>query len=138
MSPSSGYAIRSELFLNHALRRHFWWSKNLLWIEDVTHPSHVFLCEADEVVPTSEVVRYIRTHDFGHHITTEVMDTDWHGQWLFQPERVDLITRTIDHYRVSEGAGVVKGVDENGISLEEEGKAREEEEGDRDTRLSAA
>jgi hypothetical protein len=27
-----GYMIRSELFLNHALRRHFWWHLNVLWV----------------------------------------------------------------------------------------------------------
>ena len=46
---SIGYIIRSELFLNHALRRHFWWHENVLWLEDVDHTCHVFLCHQDEV-----------------------------------------------------------------------------------------
>ena len=44
-----GYIVRSELFLNAYLRRHFWWHLNVLWLEDVDHPCHVILCQRDEV-----------------------------------------------------------------------------------------
>lgn len=47
--------IRSEFFLNHALRRHFWWQLKVLFVEDIEHPSLIYLTEQDEVVPTQEV-----------------------------------------------------------------------------------
>lgn len=50
-----GYVIRSEFFLNHALRRHFWWQLKVLFVEDIEHPSLIYLTEQDEVVPTQEV-----------------------------------------------------------------------------------
>jgi hypothetical protein len=49
----SGQVVQVILMLSLCVlsKRHFWWFKNVLWIEDVTHPCHVFLCAADEVSP---------------------------------------------------------------------------------------
>lgn len=96
-----GFLIRSEFFLNHALRRHFWWQSKILWAEDIHHPCHIFLCHQDEVVPTQEVVKYIATHDKAHHITTEMIDDDFHGSWLFKPNIYAHVAETIENVWMS-------------------------------------
>lgn len=44
--------VGTELFLNHALRRHFWWYRNIIWAQDMHRagiPSQVIVSENDEV-----------------------------------------------------------------------------------------
>ena len=54
--------VGSELFLNHALRRHFWWYRNIIWAQDMHRegiPSSVIVSEKDEIVPSAEVALHI-------------------------------------------------------------------------------
>lgn len=54
--------VGSELYLNHALRRHFWWYRNIIWAQDMHNegiPSTVIVSEKDEIVPSAEVAQHI-------------------------------------------------------------------------------
>jgi len=60
------HLIGSELFVNKALRRHFWWTRNVLWASDLQEqniPSLVCLSERDEIGPSSAVYRHILEHE---------------------------------------------------------------------------
>eukprot|EP00960_Hanusia_phi_P076623 768588-Hanusia_phi.AAC.5 len=85
-----GDLIGSELYLNNALRRNFWWYRNILWAQDLQKqniPSLVCLSEHDEIVPSHAVHRHIEQHasSFGQHtcVKSYTMRNANHGQILF-------------------------------------------------------
>jgi len=97
--------VGSELFLNHALRRHFWWYRNIIWAQDMHHqgiPSMVIVSENDEIVPSAEVAQHVEAFDEGiggtslvkHHM----IEGGSHGDMLFDEDVQDrvlsLVTRT--------------------------------------------
>lgn len=41
--------LRTEPFIGNTIRRHCWWYKNIVWIEDMKVPSLVILSENDQV-----------------------------------------------------------------------------------------
>merc|ERR1711924_410854 len=46
-------------FINHAIRRHFWWYENICWEDDIQVPILVTLAMEDDVVPSSQVAAYL-------------------------------------------------------------------------------
>ncbi|EKX46261.1 hypothetical protein GUITHDRAFT_107873 [Guillardia theta CCMP2712] len=85
-----GDLIGSELYLNNALRRNFWWYRNILWAQDLQKqniPSLVCLSEHDEIVPSHAVHRHIEQHAsrLGQHncVRSYTMRNANHGQMLF-------------------------------------------------------
>jgi len=57
--------VGTELHINNALRRNFWWYANIVWASDLQRaelPSLVCLSEEDEIVPSGAVQRHIQQH----------------------------------------------------------------------------
>lgn len=52
----------SEITVSHALRRHFWWYQNVLWLQDVRCPIVVALSENDDIVPSRAIRTYVERH----------------------------------------------------------------------------
>lgn len=68
------YFVSREMYIANSLSRHFHWSKNILFWEDLPtgkeYKNVVLLCEEDAIVPAKKVHRYLRakmeeadTHD---------------------------------------------------------------------------
>lgn len=55
------YVAASELTIAHVLRRHFWWYKNILWLEDLAPHIHIIvgLAGSDEVANAASVREYV-------------------------------------------------------------------------------
>jgi len=55
------YVAASELTIAHVLRRHFWWYKNILWLEDLAPHIHIVvgLAGGDEVANATSVREYV-------------------------------------------------------------------------------
>jgi len=90
--------VGSELFLNHALRRHFWWYRNIIWAQDMHDegiPSMVIVSENDEIVPSAEVAQHIQDFDRrmeGRSLVKHVTIEDGsHGDMLFDDEVQDRV-----------------------------------------------
>jgi len=57
--------LGSELYLNYALRRNFWWYRNILWAQDIQDagvPGLVCVSENDEIVPSWAVEKHVEEH----------------------------------------------------------------------------
>ncbi|EKX54917.1 hypothetical protein GUITHDRAFT_99568 [Guillardia theta CCMP2712] len=99
--------IGSELFLNHALRRNFWWYRNILWAQDLEKhkiPSIICLSERDQIVPSSAVLHHIAEHAAGLSeascVEAYVMGDAKHGQLLFDEEiRNELVSKISGMWR---------------------------------------
>ena len=52
--------LRSDLFINYAIRRQFWWMHNACFAEELPCPTIVVLAEKDEVGPVAAVEKYLR------------------------------------------------------------------------------
>lgn len=87
------YGIRTELFLNYCLRRHFWWHQNILWYEDMGDiHCRVYLAEGDEVVPTKAVQKYLRKFEEQGNLAVHLLEgSSWHGSWQFLPSCMEQI-----------------------------------------------
>jgi len=96
--------VGSELFLNHALRRHFWWYRNIVWAQDMHDqgiPSMVIVSENDEIVPSAEVAQHVEAFDRkmgGASLVKHTMiEGGSHGDMLFdddvQDRVLDLVAR---------------------------------------------
>jgi pimeloyl-ACP methyl ester carboxylesterase len=101
--------IGTELGVNIALRRNFWWYRNILWACDLQRhalPTVVCLSEQDEIGPALAVEKHIEQHKAASAIKGQrsvvesymMMDAT-HGGFLFSPELLKgLCTRIAAHY----------------------------------------
>lgn len=98
--------IGTELHINNALRRNFWWYRNIVWASDLQRrklPSLVCLSEKDEIVPSSAVKRHIDQHakrtGNANVVESYMMQGANHGGMLFDPEVLEqLQLRINEHY----------------------------------------
>jgi len=70
------HLIGTELFVNHALRRNFWWTRNVLWASDLEEnqiKSVICLSEHDEIGPSLQVLAHVREHQ--RRIENSVVDS---------------------------------------------------------------
>jgi pimeloyl-ACP methyl ester carboxylesterase len=113
--------IGTELHINNALRRNFWWYRNIVWASDLQRqrlPSLVCLSENDEIVPSGAVQRHIAQHSkkMGDDslVDSYMMHGSNHGDMLFNPEIMEALSQRIgQHYNKIEAArssGVVDSV----------------------------
>jgi pimeloyl-ACP methyl ester carboxylesterase len=82
--------VGSELYLNNALRRNFWWYRNILWASDMQKaeiPTLVCLSEKDEIVPVEAVLQHLDEHEKLHPennlVKPYLMKGANHGEMLF-------------------------------------------------------
>jgi dienelactone hydrolase len=80
-----------------------------LFVEDIHHPSLIFLTEQDEVVPTQEVKRYVKEHDAAGHVAIEMIDHDFHGSWMLDPAMCARVTGGVERLWAAVAAGEAKG-----------------------------
>lgn len=74
------YFASMDMSVAHTLSRHFFWSENILWKDEIQQrPVTVVLCGRDIIVDTETVGRYLSgtTHDEGHW-----KDQQWRGRDL--------------------------------------------------------
>jgi pimeloyl-ACP methyl ester carboxylesterase len=98
--------IGTELHINNALRRNFWWYRNIVWASDLQRsglPSLVCLSEKDEIVPTNAVKRHIEQHakrmGDANVVDSYIMHGANHGEMLFDPEVMEQLQMRINgHY----------------------------------------
>ena len=98
--------IGTELHINNALRRNFWWYRNIVWASDLQRqslPSLVCLSEHDEIVPSNAVERHIAQHakknGAANLVESYMMAGANHGDMLFKPELMDALSDRIGlHY----------------------------------------
>lgn len=111
--------IGTELHINNALRRNFWWYRNILWCSDLQSsglPSLVCLSENDEIVPSSAVQRHVQQHaqqmGDSNLVESYMMHGANHGDMLFNPEVMEGLQERIgEHYDKIEIARSRRGVD---------------------------
>jgi len=98
--------IGTELHINNALRRNFWWYRNIVWASDLQRqkiPSLVCLSENDEIVPSSAVERHVQQHaekvGDSNLVESYMMYGANHGDMLFNPEVMGRLQERIgEHY----------------------------------------
>lgn len=54
--------LRGEITISNALRRHFWWYENILWLEDLPCDLIVALPEFDGIIPVQAIVEYLESY----------------------------------------------------------------------------
>ena len=102
--------IGSELHVNNALRRNFWWYRNIVWASDLQRhrlPSLICLSEQDEIVPSSAVARHVSMHakraGADNLVESYVMQGASHGEMLFDDDIMGpLAARIAQHYDMVE------------------------------------
>eukprot|EP00290_Baffinella_frigidus_P010471 CAMPEP_0180142584 /NCGR_PEP_ID=MMETSP0986-20121125/15673_1 /TAXON_ID=697907 /ORGANISM="non described non described, Strain CCMP2293" /LENGTH=606 /DNA_ID=CAMNT_0022085821 /DNA_START=19 /DNA_END=1839 /DNA_ORIENTATION=- len=94
--------VGSELYLNNALRRNFWWYRNILWASDMQKhdvPTLVCLSEKDEIVPVRAVLDHLAEHASLHPednlVEPYLMEGANHGEMLFSDEILVALTGQI-------------------------------------------
>ena len=101
--------IGTELGVNIALRRNFWWYRNILWACDLQKhalPTVVCLSEQDEIGPALAVEKHIDQHTAATALEGErsvvesyMMHDASHGGFLFSAELLKGLTaRITEHY----------------------------------------
>jgi pimeloyl-ACP methyl ester carboxylesterase len=66
-----GYLIREELFFNAHARRHFFWYRNIVFLEDIATgiiPVLVVLSDQDEIVPVRRTLEYVQKYNAGQRL----------------------------------------------------------------------
>jgi pimeloyl-ACP methyl ester carboxylesterase len=53
--------LRGEITISNALRRHFWWYENILWLEDLPCDLIVALPEFDGIIPVDAIKEYLES-----------------------------------------------------------------------------
>ena len=102
--------IGTELGVNIALRRNFWWYRNILWASDLQKhslPTVVCLSEKDEIGPARAVEKHIAQHAEAQLAAAQapsvveswMMDGASHGGFLFDPNLLQALSARISsHY----------------------------------------
>ena len=54
--------LRGEITISNALRRHFWWYENILWLEDLPCDLIVALPEFDGIIPVDAIKAYLESY----------------------------------------------------------------------------
>ena len=101
--------IGTELGVNIALRRNFWWYRNILWASDLQRhelPTVVCLSEHDEIGPALAVEKHINQHAEEcadkrqtSCVQSYMMKGATHGGFLFDPDMLQaLMSRISQHY----------------------------------------
>jgi hypothetical protein len=111
--------IGTEIHVNNALRRNFWWYRNILWASDLQRqrlPALICLSELDTIVPSDAVRRHIEQHaeKVGEEnvVDSYVMQGAFHGDMLFNPKIMDALSERIGaHYVKIEEARSKRTVD---------------------------
>jgi len=103
--------VGTELYVNYALRRHFWWYRNIMFAEDMERAgvrSLVCLSEKDEIAPAVAVQDHIEQHrrkvgEDKSLVRSFMMEDASHGQMLFDDNlAARLASRLSDFYEVCE------------------------------------
>jgi len=81
------YFVGCELGVSNVLQRHFCWTSNSLWFEEIpnaTDQSKTFFCMGgkDNIVDTERVKRYLTSHGVRNNIWFDPLGT--HGQALYR------------------------------------------------------
>ncbi|KAI8849699.1 Alpha/Beta hydrolase protein [Chytridium lagenaria] len=104
-NPSNGFQLlmwflaSQELYISHALRRHFWWYQGVIFPQDLpdynpitaTNPTHVFISQNDQIISCDTVARHLERH----HVNVKVWKGYRHGQFAFKPEAREEVLRTV-------------------------------------------
>jgi pimeloyl-ACP methyl ester carboxylesterase len=89
------YFLANELYIIHALTRHFWFVENTLWYDDVLPHMHftVLLSGADTVVPTKGIREWIESSlsDRKHEVNLIYYENFDHGTFLASTEAQERI-----------------------------------------------
>ena len=77
--------VATELRTVHAMRRHFWWYRNILWAEDLPKEMRcsVLCSEHDDISPSDSVLCYVKQG--ASMVDIDVIDNAHHAQMLFMP-----------------------------------------------------
>jgi len=57
------YFAKRELGIAHTLQRHFWWTHNNIWSEDLCDNIMVVLAAEDEIAPAPPILNYLENHN---------------------------------------------------------------------------
>mmetsp|Transcript_43093 Transcript_43093/g.116300 ORF Transcript_43093/g.116300 Transcript_43093/m.116300 type:complete len:292 (+) Transcript_43093:945-1820(+) len=106
--------VSRELFIAHTLSRHFSWSHNSLFVEDLPRPRHratptsdgstnnttditttIVLSSGDSIVPTDRVKKYFAQHQHRKDIEVITLDDMQHGQAMVSLFAVRMIAGRI-------------------------------------------
>ncbi|KAJ3146284.1 hypothetical protein HDU86_000500, partial [Geranomyces michiganensis] len=106
------YFVARELYIAHSLARHFNWSQNILFSDDLpaatttttttttpSPPTTVVLSAWDQIVPSAAVRKYLTDPAAG--ATTPPVDLVWfdnmtHGQMMFDATCMDLVKKKVE------------------------------------------
>mmetsp|Transcript_63000 Transcript_63000/g.130931 ORF Transcript_63000/g.130931 Transcript_63000/m.130931 type:complete len:606 (+) Transcript_63000:154-1971(+) len=109
------YLVGTELFVNYALRRNFWWYNKIVWAQDM-HAANirslVCLSDQDEIVPSQAVEQHIAKFNAavggGNSLVRSYMMTDaHHGAVLFDSDMaLRLAARCSDFWEVCDETAV--------------------------------
>ncbi|KAJ3017721.1 hypothetical protein HKX48_003413 [Thoreauomyces humboldtii] len=94
------YFVSRELYIAHSLARHFNWSSNILFKEDLPariaptdrKRNCILLCEKDQVVPAESVRRYLADSDEVDLLWYENLT---HGALMFRSKVLEVVQRKI-------------------------------------------
>ncbi|KAJ3011558.1 hypothetical protein HKX48_006774 [Thoreauomyces humboldtii] len=98
------YFVSRELYIAHSLSRHFHWSHNILFAEDLPTVAHqglknyVVLSETDLIVPSPRVRQYLEVRNYENSDPRNTANIVYHegrnhGEMLFRPK---LLSHTVD------------------------------------------
>ena len=90
------FFVSRELHIAHTLSRHFSWSHNALFAEDLRHtPTTVVLSEADAIVPFAKTMRYL-AGDAGRAAGIDVHSVpSEHGEMMLRTTQLRLVQDAI-------------------------------------------
>jgi pimeloyl-ACP methyl ester carboxylesterase len=93
------YFVSREMFIAHTLCRHFSWSHNVIFREDLADtPTTVVLSEHDEIVPFRKTLEYlVRENDrHGKKMAEVLVVSAHHGEMMLRAEHMRLVHQAID------------------------------------------
>ncbi|KAJ9442085.1 hypothetical protein DIPPA_26738 [Diplonema papillatum] len=90
------YFVSRELFIAHTLSRHFSWSHNALFLEDLKGiKTTVVLSEGDEIVPFQKTKLYFERYNTSEHIKLIGFEGIHHGEMMLRRDNLAVLKRII-------------------------------------------
>ena len=97
--------MHRELFIAHTLSRHFSWSHNTLFVEDLPArdaggaspaiTTTVVLSGGDSIVPTERVKLYLEQHQHREDLEVVFLEGQQHGQMMVSPRLMRMVGEKI-------------------------------------------
>ena len=102
---SSPAPLHRKLFIAHTLSRHFSWSHNTLFVEDLPArdaggaspaiTTTVVLSGGDSIVPTERVKLYLEQHQHREDLEVVFLEGQQHGQMMVSPRLMRMVGEKI-------------------------------------------